>query len=171
MWLVGVFSSIVSQLGSLVLMKWSEATNGNLPDDPDVERGKAWSTWLLSLSMEERDWPEAINYSFFYILFPWSLCCSLGKIRLASLTEEDLNACLLLIKRDNETYWIHTLFAIILWIHRLAHWIIDDPIQLNYLFSSNKDLPPVSCSRVLRWPHHGQTWKRSELGTKDDENT
>jgi len=169
MWLVAVFSSFVSQHESLVLMKGSEATDGKLPDAPDLEWEKPWSMWLRSLSKQERDWPDAISFSPIYVPSPWSLCYSLGKIRLASLTEEVLNACLLLIKRGNETYWIHILFTVILWIHGVAHQTRDDPIQLDYLFGSNKDLPPMSW--VLRWPHHCQSWKRSELGTKDNENT
>ena len=42
-----------------------------------------------------------------------------------------------------------------------------DLTQLDDLFCSNKDLLLLTCSWVLGWPDHGQTWKRSKLGTKN----
>lgn len=158
----------MSQPKSLVLMKESEATDGKLPDAANLECGKPWSTCLWSLSMQERVWPEAMSYSPINVP-SWSLRCSLDKIRLASLTEGDVNACLSFIKRGNETYWIHILFTVILWIHRMASQ--QQMIQFNWItyLAVTKTFPPMSW--ILRWPHHGQTWKTSELCTKDDENT
>ena len=43
-----------------------------------------------------------------------------------------------------------------------------DLTQLDDLFCSNKDLLLLTCRWVLGWPDHGQTWKRSKLGTKNE---
>lgn len=171
--MVVAFSSIVSQLGSPALIKWSKATDQNPPRWP-------WSGMKKSLELHDS---ESLH----------------GGRRLAR--EQKLQSVLspFLIPGLFSGQWLGQRFWLKIWklvdcllkeVMKLTGFIFDslpsyeftdwliksrwhvslDPIQLDYLFGSDKDLYPLTGCWVLGWPCHGQTWKRSALGTKEDEN-
>lgn len=167
------FSSIVSQLGSPALIKWSKATDQKPPRWP-------WSGMKKTLELHDS---ESLH----------------GGRRLAR--EQKLQSVLspFLIPGLFAGQWLGQRFWLKIWKHvdcllkevmKLTGFIFDslpsyeftdwlfgggwhsslDPIQLDCLFGRDRGLFPVACSWVLGCLCHGQTWKRSALGTKEDEN-
>lgn len=152
---------------------WVTGTYGTaqgLLDGPELHWRNPWST-IVSLCVEEGDWPEggATVSSESLVFGSWAALWAM--VRTASLSEEDLNACWLFIKGDYETYWVHVGFATISWICRLAHWTVDNihPLILfnwmMYLAVTKSFFPWAAAG-----PWDCQTWKTWVLGTREEEN-